>query len=133
MQRIALNKAAPGMILAQAVCRSEGPVLVGEGVTLTESIIDRIRATGTATVWVEGNPLGAEGDVGNLRIVAERLPHLFRRVKDDVFMMTLCNVFARHFARRMAEQQAAEDAAIERGKNGEDGGDPETGAFGGEA
>lgn len=105
------------MVLAQAVCRPEGPVLVGEGQELTESLLDRIRAVGIGTIWVEGNPLGPGGDVGNLRKVAESLPYLFRRQDGNVFMMTLCNVFARHFAKRMAEQQALEDAAIEKARD----------------
>ncbi|MDL2209559.1 hypothetical protein LJC26_02000 [Desulfovibrio sp. OttesenSCG-928-O18] len=117
-------KAEPGMVLAQAVNRPDGLVLVGEGLVLSDAIIERIHAAGVSTIWVEGNPLGAEGDVGNLRVVAEKLPHMFRRLKDNVFMMTLCNVFIRHFARKMAEQQALEDAAIERGK-GEDSGEGE--------
>lgn len=114
MQRIPLPRALPGMILAQPVCRPEGPVLIGEGQALTEAGIDRIHAAGIGSVWVEGNPLGPEGDVGNLRTVAAALPFLFRRHTDNVFMMTLCSVFSRHFARKMAEQQALEDARIER-------------------
>ncbi|SBV95713.1 hypothetical protein KL86DPRO_10917 [uncultured delta proteobacterium] len=106
------------MVLAQGVSRQgEGPVLVGAGVALTESIIDRIRQAGVGTICVEGNPLGAQGTVGNLRVVADNLPFLFRRHKDNVFMMTLCTVFSRHFARRMAEQRAMEDAAIEAARN----------------
>ncbi|GHV55275.1 hypothetical protein FACS1894206_09500 [Deltaproteobacteria bacterium] len=120
MQRIALTKASPGMVLAQAVSVGNGPVLVGEGLTLTEEIIGRMRAKGVSTIYVEGNPLGPSGTVGNLRAAADRLPYLFRRQKDNVFMMTLCDVFARQFARRIAEQRAREDAAIERGKE-EDG------------
>lgn len=122
MQRIALTKATPGMVLAQGVSRQgEGPVLVGAGVTLTESLIDRIRQAGAGTICVEGNPLGAQGTVGNLRAVAENLPFLFRRHKENVFMMTLCAVFSRHFSQRMAEQRAVEDAAIEAGKNSANG------------
>ncbi len=131
MQRIALTKATPGMVLAQAVCRSDGPVLVGEGLTLTDSVIERIRQAGIGTVWVEGNPLGAKGAVGNLRVIAEQLPFMFRRHKDNVFMMTLCSVFTRHLARRMAEQRALEDAAIENGKSGGADAAGESGAGGG--
>lgn len=86
---------------------------MGEGIALTESIIDRIRQAGIGTVWVEGNPLGGGGSVGNLRVVADNLPFMFRRHKDNVFMMTLFSVFARHFAIRLAEQRALEDATIE--------------------
>lgn len=117
MQRIALIRAEPGMVLAQAVCRPDGLVLVGEGISLSEAILDRIHKAGVSTIWVEGNPLGPVGDVGNLRVVAENLPFMFRRLKDNIFMMTLCNVFAHYFARKMAEQRALEDAAIERGKD----------------
>ena len=114
MQRIALTKASPGMVLAQAVSRPDGPVLVGEGQSLTESLIDRIRQAGIGTVWVEGNPLGGDSGVGNIRAITESLPFVFRRQKNNVFMMTLRNVFARHFARKLAEQQALEDEHIRR-------------------
>ena len=131
MQRIALTKAKSGMVLAQSVVTPDGPVLVGEGLSLTENVIERIRRAGIGTIWVEGNPLGPEGDVGNLRVVAEKLPAMFRRQKGNVFMMTLYAVFARHFARRLAEQQALEDEAIERGKNG-NGDAPDSGSGGGQ-
>lgn len=101
------------MILARPVNRPDGPVLVGEGQVLTNAAIRRIRDAGIGTVWVEGTPLGPEGDVGNLRVIAESLPDLFRRHTDNVFMITMCNVLLRHFEQRIAEQQALEDARIE--------------------
>lgn len=113
MQRIALTKATPGMVLAQSVRRQDGLVLVGEGLALTDAVIDRIRQAGVATVWVEGTPLGPDGGIGDLRTIAGRLPFLFRRQKANVFMMTLYSVISRHLARAMAEQQAREDAIIE--------------------
>lgn len=116
MQRIALTRAETGMILAQAVSRPDGLVLIGEGVSLTDALIDRIHKAGVGTIWVEGNPLGGEGTVGNLAKVAEQLPFLFRRHQGNVFMMTLCTVFSRHFAHRVAEQKALEDAAIEQAR-----------------
>lgn len=119
MQRIALTQAKPGMVLAQAVCRQDGPILAGAGLPLSDGVIDRIRQAGVGSVWVEGNPLGGEGGVDNLRKTAESLPYLFRRHKDNVFMMTLCTVFGRHFSRRMAEQQALEDAAIAAAQSGD--------------
>lgn len=119
MQRIALPKAAAGMVLAKAVTRSEGLVLLGEGITLTDATIERIRSAGVGSVWVEGNPLGPEGDVGNIRVIMESLPYLFRRHTGDVFMTTLCNVFLRHFKRKIAEQKALEDARIEAARQAE--------------
>ena len=129
MQRIALIQSRPGMVLAQAVCRPDGLVLVGEGLTLTDTVIGRIRAAGIGMIWVEGNPLGAGGSVGDLKAIADGLPYLFRRQKDNVFMMTLYSVLARHFARRITEQRALEDEIVERGRNGkaEDGGVPGNG------
>lgn len=120
MQRIALPKASAGMVLAKAVAREDGLVLLGEGVILTDAIIERIRSSGVGSVWVEGNPLGPSGDVGNLRVIAESLPHLFRRHTGNVFMTTMCNVFLRHFKRKMAEQQALEDARIEAARQAEE-------------
>ena len=102
------------MMLAQPVCRPDGPVLVGEGVSLTDALIDRIRLAGIGTIWVEGNPLGPEGTVGDLKTVADQLQFMFRRHTNNLFMMTLCGVLARHFAKRITEQNALEEAAITR-------------------
>jgi len=109
MQRIALAKAKPGMVLAQAVSQPGGLVLVGEGFVLTDTVIDRIRQSGVSAVCIEENLPGAENSEGDSQAVAKSLPFLFRRHKDDVFMMTLYAVFAKHFARRIAEEQARED------------------------
>lgn len=116
MQRIALTRAKAGMVLAQAVYRPDGLMLMGEGIILTDALIERIRQVGVGTVFVEGNPLGAEGTVGNLGKVAGQLPFLFRRHRDNVFMMTLRSVLARRFAHTIAEQKALEDAAIEQAR-----------------
>lgn len=102
------------MALAKAVCRPDGPVLVGEGVVLTDVVIERIRLAGVGSIWVDGDPLDAEGGVGDLRAIAAGLPFLFRRHKSNVFMMTLCNVLTKRFAGMLAEQQALEKAAAER-------------------
>ena len=116
MQRISLSQAKAGMVLAQAVHRPDGLVLIGEGLVLTDTAIERIRSVGIGIVCVEGNPLGAEGTVGDLGKVAARLPFLFRRQRDNVLMMTLCGVLSRHFVHRVAEQKALEEAAIERAR-----------------
>jgi hypothetical protein len=68
MQRIALTKAEPGMTLAQAVSQQGGPVLVGEGVVLTDAIIDRIRQIGVSVVCVEGTLLAGKIPKGICRL-----------------------------------------------------------------
>ena len=118
MQRIPLKKARPGMLLAQAVVRPDGIVLMGEGLKLTEELIVRIRDAGVGTICVEGNPLGGGGTVGDLSVTARNLQYTFRRHSDNVFMMTLRNMIARYLAHRIAARKAAEEAAIESASGG---------------
>jgi hypothetical protein len=110
MQQIALAKAAPGMILAQDVRLDTGLVQLKEGMALTAESIDSLRSRGVSTISVVGDAHNLDDDVGILREMAENLPYLFRRQKDDVFMMTLCGMFTRHLSQRIAGRQALEDA-----------------------
>ena len=112
MQHIALAKVKSGMTLAQAVAHPNGPVLVGEGIVLTESIIDRIRRAGVFTVCVVGDSSGSDVPIRSLHELAKDLPLLFRRYNDNIFMMTLHSVIARHFARRIAEERSKKNATM---------------------
>ncbi len=60
MIRKTINELEPGMVLAQDL-RDEGDrLLVTRGTELTDTLIDRLRQTGAAVVYIEGNGNGQE-------------------------------------------------------------------------
>ncbi len=114
MQRIALSKAKPGMTLAEPVTRPDGLILVGPGLELTESIIDRIRSAGADTVTIEGYPLGEGEGQEDLRVLADGLSRAFRRYRKNAFMMTLHNMLVEYFAQAIAARKAREEEIARR-------------------
>jgi hypothetical protein len=106
MQTISISLAAPGMVLAREIRSSNEPngrVLCGKGVTLTESLISRVRQMGIESVSVEGHPIKMEGE----RTAADMLAALdqrFCRVTDDPLMMRLKEIYRRQILRSMGEE-----------------------------
>jgi hypothetical protein len=107
VQKIPLDLARPDMILAKAVLRDNGMVLVADGTTLTPSLLDRLKSMNVEHLVVEGNPvdLGGGGGMGFAQRI-ERLDHLFRKHGDDPWMQKV-KAFARAFFAKKAAAQAA--------------------------
>ena len=110
MQRVPITSVTPGMVLAQSILRPDGMVLAGAGLVLTEEGIARIRSTGVVTVMVEGEAEGG-GACAEFERVAAMLSYLFRNHKRDAFMMTLHNMLAGYFSRRIATCKETAEAA----------------------
>ncbi len=113
MQKIPVKLATPGMVLAQAVQREDGLVLVGPGTTLTEKIIERLLSSGVASIAVKGNPVATEGGAGDYSALLEKLDPMFRHQTNDKFMMGIRGILKKYFAAKLAESQAAKAAAAE--------------------
>ena len=112
MQKIPLKRAIHGMILGEPVKREDGLVLVGAGTELTESIINRLVASGISSITVKGNPLERSGnDYGKL---VESLNPMFRHYQENRFMMGLQGVLRKYFQMKLAEAEAAKQAAAEQ-------------------
>ena len=110
MQKIPIKLAAPGMVLAQAVQREDGLVLVGPGTTLTEKIIERFLSSGIASIAVKGNPLPSQDGAGDYGALLDKLDPMFRHQTDNKFMMGLRGILKKYFIRKLAESQAAKAA-----------------------
>lgn len=110
MQRVPITSVTPGMVLAQSILRPDGMVLAVAGLVLTEEGIARIRTTGVVTVMVEGEAEGG-GACVEFERVAAMLGYLFRNHKRDAFMMTLHNMLAGYFSRRIATCKDVAEAA----------------------
>ena len=110
MQRVPISSVTPGMTLAQSILRPDGMVLAGAGLVLTEEGIARIRTTGVVTVMIEGEAEGG-GACAEFERVAAMLSYLFRKHQQDAFMMTMHNMLAGYFGRRIATCKQVMEAA----------------------
>jgi len=108
MQRIPLNSAKPGMVLAEPLLYKNGMTLAGVGFELTGAAIERFRLAGVAVVVIEG---GDGGSYVELEHIASRLTFLFRRQTENSFMMGLQGILAKHYAEKIAALNAAEEEA----------------------
>lgn len=70
-----LDETPPGSLLAESVLDADGNVLLPRGAAVTAAIIDKLRASGVATLPILLPP--QEG-ASREQEVAERLRHLFR-------------------------------------------------------
>lgn len=104
MQKIPIQRAAAGMVLAKPVARDNGMVLVAAGTALTEQLLFRLENMGVEQIVVEGNPVDLSGGRGG-EIAAqklERLEYLFRNFTNDTYMQSIKTVVRAHFAARAA-------------------------------
>jgi len=108
MQRISLKSAQPGMVLAEPLLYKNGMTLAGAGFELTGAAIERFRLAGIAVVVVEGDDAGRYVE---LEHIASKLTFLFRRQTKNAFMMGLQGILAKHYAKKIAMLQAAEEEA----------------------
>jgi hypothetical protein len=105
MQNIPLAQAAPGMVLAKEIKSSDDPAsmtVCGKGVTLTESMIERLRRMGVQSLTVEGHPVRVEGEATTEQLLAA-LEHRFSRVMNDPRMMKIKGMYRKQILRSMGE------------------------------
>jgi hypothetical protein len=105
MQTIPLSLAAAGMVLSKDVRSSDDPssmTLCGKGVTLTDSLIDRLQQKGVQSVSVEGHPVHVEGEA-TLEQMLAALDLRFSRVEQDELMKKIKTLFRNHIVRSMGE------------------------------
>ena len=103
MQKIPIALALPGMILGQDIKSSEDPsamTVCGKGVTLKESLIDRLRDMGIQTLTVEGHPVKMEGET-SIEEMTAALDKRFSRVTNEPLMMKIKEIYRRHIQRSM--------------------------------
>ena len=95
MQSIPIALAKPDMVLSREVRRPDnptGPPICGNGIILTESLLERLKTMGIQTVTVEGHPVKFEGEKC-LNDLLQELDHRFSKVSHDSLMQTLKEMF----------------------------------------
>lgn len=106
MQKIPIEAAQPDMILAKAVTRENGVVLIAAGTTLTSSLLYRLENMGIEQIVVEGSPLDAMGNAEELAQKRERLDYLFRHFTDDKYMQQAKKIIDDYYVQRGMAQAA---------------------------
>lgn len=101
MQRIPISLATPGMVVARPIPNADDPggmPLCGPGLTLTESLIERLRDRGVQALTVEGHPVTFEGEP-TLDEQLAALDRRFRRVEEDSLMKKIKELYRRQIIR----------------------------------
>ncbi len=101
MQRIPITLATAGMVVARPIPNADDPgglPLCGPGLTLTESLIDRLRDRGVQALTVEGHPVTVEGEP-SLDEQLAALDRRFRRVEGDALMRPIKELYRRQIIR----------------------------------
>lgn len=113
MQKIPLNLARPGMVLAKPVARADGIAVAAAGSELSEGLLDRLDGMGVTHVVVEGEPVKLDGPPGSTSFDKrlERLDFLFRRHTDNAWMAQIRKVMDHYFRMRAASSAAMAQAA----------------------
>jgi hypothetical protein len=106
MQNIPLTLAAAGMVVAKGIKVSDDPAgmtICGKGVTLTDSLINRLGQMGIRSINVEGHPVKMNGEP-SLEDMLAALEHRFLRAGDDPLMMLVKEVYKRQICRSMGDR-----------------------------
>ena len=113
MQKIPLNLARPGMVLAKPVARPDGIAVAAAGSELSESLLDRFDSMGVSHLVVEGEPVALDGPAGSSSFDKrlERLDYLFRKFPDDKWMGQIKRLFDHYFRMKAAAVVAMAEAA----------------------
>lgn len=113
MQKIPLNLAKPGMILAKPVARPDGIAVAAAGSEISDSLLDRFDSMGVTHVVVEGEPVRLDGAPGGTSFDKrlERMEFLFRKFPDDKWMSQIRRLLDHYFRMKSAASAAMAEAA----------------------
>ena len=103
MQRIPLEKAKPGMVVAKPVANDSGVVLIGAGTELSEAAIERLNSLEIAYVIVKGRPLDTGTPEKPLEQLYAELDERFTLVANDKLCMQIKNLIKNDLKLRREE------------------------------
>ena len=105
MQKIPVDKAEEGMVLAKPVAKENGVVLMGEGTELNDRIIERLRDIDIKTVVVKGHPLDTGKPEETLEQLYEKLDERFSTVASDKLCSEVKELIKKDIKRRKEENE----------------------------
>jgi hypothetical protein len=86
MQKIPLNLAEPGMILAKPIISDKGIQLCGEGTELTAPLIARLNKMQISFVTLKGKPVESGAIVPSTAACVQELNVRFSKIRNDPVM-----------------------------------------------
>jgi len=101
MQKIALDQAGAGMVLARNVTTEDGKLLAPADSTVDEAMLRRLNLAGVTELVVAGKPVPGATMGYDALARAKRLDHLFRAHRGDRFMTALKTTLLKHFKERV--------------------------------
>jgi len=106
MQKIPLNLAKAGYVLAKPVSRADGMVVAPQGAELTDGLLDKFDMMGVEHVVVEGEPVQMDGVSSgtNYDQRLQRLDHLFRHHADNAWMNQVKALLTNYFKMKVASK-----------------------------
>jgi hypothetical protein len=108
MQHIPIALAAADMVVGRDIRRPDnpqGPPICGRGVTLTDSLIERLRQMGIASIVVEGHPVEMAGEK-SLEVLLLELDSRFRLSAREPHGAKLKEIMRQRLIREMGRGDA---------------------------
>lgn len=103
MQKIPLDKATSGMVIAKPVMNESGVVLIGEGTALTDAALEKLKDLEIPHVIVKGRPLDAGTPEKSLDQLYAELDERFTLVAADKLCMQIKDLIKKDMKRRKEE------------------------------
>ena len=106
MQKIPVDKAAKGMILAKPIVRENGVVLMGEGTELNDLLIEKLKDLDIKKIAVKGRPVDiGGGEEKTLEQLYAELEERFSMVSSDKLCNQIKEFIKKDIKRRKAESE----------------------------
>jgi len=105
MQKIPLNLAAAGMVLARDIFKNDSPTgmpICGKGTELSDALISRLQQMGVQSLYVEGHPVWQEGDCGLTEQLAD-LEKRFSKTLDNRYNRSLLEIYRNQITAAMGD------------------------------
>ena len=101
MRKIPLTSAEPDMVLGRDIYRDDnpgGPPICGRGISLTPSLIERLKRMGVQSITVEGRPAD-DALAKSPEEILTALDERFRKAEGDPLTMKLKAVYRQYYAK----------------------------------
>jgi len=108
MQRIKVEQAAPGMVIAHPLETPNGQILCAKGTELTGGLVDRLEKIEITHVFVEGHPVDDGRHRKSLEEELSALEQRFSSVADDKLMGALKMIVQKYLRDKHSREIEAE-------------------------
>lgn len=115
MQKLSINDAKPGMILAKPVMSDKGMPLCTEGTELTDKLLERLIEMNVSTLTVKGHPMDTGVPTKTVEEKVRELLERFAPVDGNPLMDLIRDAVASAIEAEAREVQVQEEKEQEEG------------------